>query len=376
MAATTEQIRFMTNNFITDLEDSDVTTLSTKTGYDKANVKNALRTKLWKSGGAFVVTASNNLIYLNDGSDKTATLTEGTYTYSTLATHVAEQLNAVSADWLCSYDFAGGTFKFTISCGSSATLRYSVTTTAAWDMLGFTGESDTTATSFVADEQRNHTSEYLQFDLGVGQEATFFAAITDAAEVFPLSSSATIKLYANNVDSWAAPALDVTLSRTKGGIFSWLDDLADTTYRYWRFEFIDRLNTVGPEGFHIGHVYIGDYTTLTNRNVGIGFTKYKADPSRPTESEGGQRYWRRRTKYLVFESLTISYLEPSDRANLEAIFDTVGLDTPFYVSFDPMLRISDAVNDLTGYFYFQSDPRFDHVIYDTFSMKFALKESL
>jgi hypothetical protein len=210
-----------------------------------------------------------------DGSDKTVTLTAGKYTYSTLATHVQTQLNASSSNWTVAYDYSGGTYRFTISRSSSATLRFSQTTSAAWDLLGFTLAADTAGTSFPAQEMRIHSAERYVIDLGLMQAPTFFGVISALSEAFNVSENATLKLYGDNVLydvssptlGWSSPALSVTLDRADAGILEHLDDQADVTYRYFCFEIVDRLNPVGPDGLKIGYIYLGDHTTLTTTSI-------------------------------------------------------------------------------------------------------------
>lgn len=97
--------------------------------------------------GFYNVNNNNNKIYFNDGSDQTATLTNGNYSASSLATEIQTQMNAASShSFTCTYSTA--TSKFTISDGTgNFSLKFATNTSAsARYLLGF-DESDTSATS-------------------------------------------------------------------------------------------------------------------------------------------------------------------------------------------------------------------------------------
>lgn len=364
-------VRFLDNNYA---EDATTTYSSQLTAYLFSNALNKFRSRIWKPAGNFTITSSNNSIYINDGSNKTITLTSGNYTYSTLASHIQTQLNTSSTLWTCTY--SSTTFKFTIAHTGSATLRFTQTTNAVWSTLGYLGSSDVAGTSWVADAQRNHTSEYITFDLTTNPEITAFCLIGPLEKIFTISPTATLKLYANNINDFTAPALTTTLSRTDGGIFQFMDDIADSAYRYWKFELIDLDNPLGPEGFEISHVYLGDYTTLTNRNISRGFQKSFIDNSESLESESGALFFNEKIKYLTLDNMDMIQLSKEDRATLENVFNINGKHTPFYISVDPRLEISNSIDELTRYVIFNQDFKLNHIISDRFNLSFSVREVL
>lgn len=372
---TNYRARFMANNFIDSTVSYTYSSQASAT-YAISNTLNQARSKAARFGGNFTVTALNNLIYINDGSNKTATLTAGNYTYATLATHVQTQLNAVSSLWTCTYDFSGGTFKFTIAHTGSATLRLTQTSTAAWDMLGYTGVADRTGTSFVADEQRNHTEEWIRYDFLLAQTVTFFAAVGRIDRAFGLSAGAVVRVQANNVDSWTAPTLDVTVTAGDRGLFRFFDDIADTAFRYWRFKIVDRLNTCGPTGFEVGHVYIGDYETFTTTNISTGYQRTRVDPSSSQESQSGVRYFLKRPTYRVFQSMSVEQIPDADRVVMESLYESVGQTTSFYFSLDPTLVLTSDLSDMTAYVNFASDLQISNVWRNYFMMNFELREAV
>lgn len=367
------RIRFMDNNFA-ELISSSITESSELSSFPFSNAINKFRSKVWKPSGHFLIeSAVNDKIYINDGTDRTITLTAATYTTpASLASHVQTQLNASSSGWTVSYSTT--TYKFTITRSSAGTLRYSQTTEAAWSTLGYTGSTDVIATSFVADEQRNHTSEFAVFDLGYAATITFFAAIGPLDEVFGISSAATIKLQANNLPQWSSPPLDLTLTRYDGGLFRFLDDQEDTGYRYWRFYYEDKYNPLGPEGISIGHIYLGDYTTFSNREVGHGYEKVINDPTNVSVSENGALYFDQKTKFSTFDGVSLEVLERDNKDYLETLFQAKGIHTPFYVSIDPLGNYTDSIDELTKYVVFADAPRFRHIYRDMFSTSLKLRE--
>ena len=371
--ARNHNIRFCDNNFA-ELISASVDYSSQLSTFPFSNAINKFRSKVWKPSGYFLITASSNdLIYINDGSNKTITLTAGEYATPVLmAAHIQTQLNASSSGWTVSY--SSTTFKFTISRSSSATLRFSVTTTSTWNDLGFMLSTDVIHTSWAAEEQRNHMYEFATFDMGYAATITFFAVIAPLDQVFPLSSSATIKLQANNLPQWTSPPLDLTISRLDGGLFRFLDDQDDTAYRYWRFYYQDKYNTLGSEGVQFGHIYVGDYTTFTDRGISHGYDKAIIDPSTVSVSESGAMYFDTKTKYSSFEGVELQILERDDKDFLETLFQTKGKHTPFYVSLDPLNQYTDYLDELTKYVVFEDSPKFKHIFRDMFSTTVRFRE--
>lgn len=385
--ATTDnyRIRFMENNFAR-LISASIEKTSELASFPVTNAVSNFRSRVWKPSGAFTVSdsaavtgvAPNNKIYINDGADKTITLTAAVYTTPALfATHVQTQLNASSSGWTVSYDSAGETYKFTISNSGSVTLKLSTTTDSAWDMMGFTLASDQTGTSFVAQEQRNHyPSERVTFDLGANTAMTAFMVIGPLDEIFSITSTTSVTLQASNLNQWENPPLEISLTPTDKGIFKFFDDISDTAYRFWRLVISDIASPHpdGPSGISIGNIYLGDYITLTNRNMKRGFERTDVDPSRVDESESGALHFDSKTKYRIISQASIQYLDRDDKDTLSSMFEKLGKTTPFYVSVDPRLCFTDELSELTLYVVFNDEPKLKHVFNDVFTMSFSLRE--
>lgn len=368
------RIRFCANNYA---EGATLTYSSQDSSYPLSNTQIQSRSKVGRFGGYFEITSENQNVYINDGSDKTVALTIGTYTYSTLASHVQTRLNASSSNWTCTYDFNGGTFKFTIDRSSGTeVLRFSQSTNAAWDTLGFTGLVDDNSGPFVADEPRNHTGEFLKWDFGTSRPIGFFAAIGKITKAFGLSSAANIYLMANSVDDFTNPPMNLTLSPHDRGIMRFQDDLDDYSYRYLKFGFDDRLNPCGPKGFEIGHVYAGDYETYTTTSVNRGFDKKTVDPSLVNETDAGALFFLKRPKYRTWQNMEIENVAASERRIIEDLYEDVGLSKSFYLSLDPTLTLSEELQELTVYGNFASDPRWRSVIRDVFTQSLEFREAV
>lgn len=366
-----KNVRFMNNNFL----ERSYTFSSEQASFPASNLINTSRSRIWKPAGNFEVKTSNNLIYINDGTNKTATLTVGSYTYATLAAHVQTKLNAVSSNWTCTYD-SSLTYKFTITRSSGTkVLRKSQTTNAAWDMLGYTGMNDITAAPFVADEQRNHSSEWFQCDLGVPQAATFCGLISGIDAIFTLSATATVKCRANNIDFWDSPPVDITIPVGQISAMSMLDDYVTAAYRFWRVEIIDRLNYIGPTGFEFAYFYVGDHQTVTLTNFSGGFTKELTDPSQLLQSENGALFFEKRPRYLTISNSGIQLLNGIERNDIEQLFYDVGVTQPFFISVDPGAEVTLSLEELTRFMIMTRPPTLDHVVRDYYNIAFDMREA-
>lgn len=373
MTARNPNVRFCQNNYAASTA-ATVTATSEVSGFEVDNMLDTYRYTKLLFQGAFIVSSSNKKIYINDGSDKTVTLTEATYASGTLmAAHIQTQLNASSTNWTCTY--SNTTYKFTIGRSSGTrSLRFTQTTDAAWSMLGYSQVADTdSGTGLTASNVRIHTSEKLTIDMGVAVPVAacfiIWAADTDAH----LSSLATVTLKGNNTNSFTSPAVSKTLTVENTGIFQFLDDLNDYTYRYWQIEIEDKTNPDGPQ-IAIHQLYMGDYVTTTSRNVNNGFQKRLIDPSEVSYSEGGTPYFRRYKRYYEFSNINYNYIEDTERADIEELFSVLGKTTPFFVSLDPLVGISSSLGELTKYVFIDDGGQTDHQLFNKYGINIKLRE--
>jgi hypothetical protein len=366
----------MDNNLAT-LSTGQITVSSELAAFPYTNAQNTFRSKIWKPSGRFTLTAANNLLYINDGSPKTITLTAGEYTTpDLLATHITTQLNASSSGWTVAYNYVAGEYRFSFAHASAHTLVLSTRTNSVWDTIGFTSTADETiSTRNFASDARVHTSESVLFDLGYNAPITFFSVINPLGETVPFSNSATIKLQANNINLFTAPPLDLTLTVSPGGLFKFLDDITDTGYRFWKFSFIDINSANGPSGFNISYIYLGTFTELS-RNISVGFQTQTVDPSTRSESENGALYFDEKVRYDRITNSSIGYLSRADRQTMQQLYFDYGSTTPFFFSIDPDLCISDELYEFTKYVIFDDAPTFQHINSDIFSMNMSFRELL
>ena len=369
-------MRIMENN-LAELATAAITYSSQLTGFPFSNAINKFRSKVAKFSGQFELTDDNRGIYFTDGTDKAIQFDAGSYkTPESLCTEIQTKLNASTSDWAVTYDRAGETYKFKIENVRDVKLKFSISAGTIWDTLGFTGSSDITAKIHIADEQRNHTSEYAVFDLGYNAPITFLGCIGPLDETFSVSDSAIVKLMGNNLNDFDTPALSVTLDITTDGIFSFIDLIySDTGYRYWKFEIIDKYNPAGPECLSIGHIYLGDHVDFETK-VDAGFGSSQVDPSSITESESGALYFDSKQKYSVFDGTSLSNLARSEKDKFKKLFNKVGKITPFYVSLDHDNDVSTTINEFTKYVVFQREPKLRHIIRDIFSVSLGFREVL
>lgn len=359
------RIRFANNNFV----GSALTSSTFNASYPAANIYNTRRGVFGRFRGNFIVSADENKIYINDGSDKTATLTSAEYTGTTLASHIQTQLNAVSTNWTCTYSTS--TYKFTIDRTAGAKiLRFSVTAQAVWDMLGYTVATDTSAL-ITSDESRIHHYEYVKLDLGVNQTIGFVGIIGPINEAFGLSESADVRIQGNNIDTWAAPATDIALTVGHTGAFA----TPDTAHRYWRLLIKDRGNAGGPDALKISYLSISTAITFEQTSISNGFDVSYVDNTTVFSSENGTKYFDTRPKYWALTG-QIQFVLGDERREVEQFIYDAGVSVPFFMSIDPKLMTFESHSEATKFVRFTQAPSLTHIIRDYFTTSLAVEEAV
>ena len=359
-----QKVRFMENNFSSMIKSYS----SQLSSSPASNVSTDHRARAWTPEGCFEVTTANQKLYVNDGTERAIDIPVGKYNITTL---VAQIKTSLGGTWSVSY--SSTTYKFTLSNTSSVTLRHTLTANSIWDTLGFTQTTDKTGTSFEAQESRRHTSEYIVWDLGVPTQIDFFAMLGLTNEEFTLSPTASIKLMADNVNAWDTPLYYKLLTPDVDGIMFFLDSNTYSKYRFWKLEIMDRLN---PQTIKIGNIYLGDYLSLSLRNVSSGFSKQLVDPSVESMSDIGSRYYDLKPKYFELSNLKVQFIDANDREKLEGFFLRHGKTKPFYISIDPTLKISRDIYENTRFVRFENPPQMTHVKTDTYTLSFKVREAL
>jgi hypothetical protein len=366
----------MDNNFA-DAASTTISASSYLTGFPASNIINTARTKYWKAGGNFEIHNDNNKFYINDGSPKTITLTNGSYTGEALAFEIDNKLNIASTGW--TFTYSDSTYMFTVN-HASATIVFSNSTDAVWDTIGFIGTSDEilSGSDLDSDEIRIHNLEYIDFDLSTSIfNVEFIALLGPLQEPIALSENSVVKLLADNIplSPDVTPLLSITLTRNDRGYFYFLDDIDDTNYRYWRITIEDPTNGNGPNSIAIGYVYLGDYITFASTNLAIGFGKQLIDTSSQSESESGRQFFNKRSPYNTLSGLQIMLPTRSERLTFEQFVYDFGISDPFFISLDPGTCISDDLYELTYFVNFSEIPSIDHKFLDYYDIQsFSVRE--
>lgn len=371
----TASLRFMVDNLLLTSFNS-LSVSSEQTAFPKRNLYTNFRSEVFKFKGRFQIISTNKKIYIYDGANKTIALTEGEYTYATLATEIQTKLNASSSNFTVTYDLASG--KFTISRTSVWTLRLSQLTDASWETLGWNTIIDLVAPlvsvtyDLTSDERRNHwPSEFIKFDAGLNAQSGFVALVGNLAKDFTISQSATITLKGNTIDDYTTPIISETLPITDLGSFKFFEK---AVCRFFKIEITDYLNPLGAEGIEVGNLYIGDWVNFEDRGIDSGFQYTLVDPSIIEATDNGQLYSDVKTLYKSFGGLSIGFLNIANRDFLNDIARRYGTRKPFYLCFDPLLNLSSDLSDLTVFCKFVSVPVYGHVVHNLFSTQFQIDE--
>lgn len=214
------------------------------------------------------------------------------------------------------------------------------------------------------------SAQWILVDLGVPYAASFVALVPQLGDKFPVSQGGQVRIQADNFNTasvWASPSLDLTMSHSDLGAFRFQDDQTGSyAYRYWRYYIDDSFANVGS----IAHAYVGDYLTITTRNIVNGFVAGTVDPSIVQDSDSGSSFYvSEKTRYQMLTGGNVLWIPRSQRQDLQQFVHDVGICTPFYISIDPTLVVSDSIDEWTRRVRFNGQtPAFPHFKGDVFSM--------
>lgn len=217
--------------------------------FPASNLRNFLRSKVWRTTGTYVIVAgANDKLNFEDvaATELTATLTAGTFTATTLAAEIKTQMEAVGVN---TYTITfGSDGRWTIATsGGFLTLLWAGTdaATSVGPSIGWVSGSldDTGSTSYQSPSIAIHTSEFIDIDLNTSEEIDSFGMFWDPNLGSTFSTEATFQLQASATPVFTSPPVDVTLSFN--------DDLesithyftSDQEFRFWRVTFTDPRNT-------------------------------------------------------------------------------------------------------------------------------------
>lgn len=376
-------VRIFNENYL-DLDlVSNLTFSSEQTAFPVVNALNLnRRSKVWRSNGYWEITADNNTIIFRETTavDLTATVAVGEYASSAaLYTAIKTALeDAGASTYTVSSDTS--TLKVKIvsnGLGGGGILEIDWTSSTMAEILGFsTTEEDTGALTYLADELRISTGEWIQFDFGISTLPTAFALIGARNRPIRISPSATIKLQANETNVWETGTIntELTLAYNSSVIASINSDgLWSEALRYARILIEDFSN---PEGYiEIGALFLGVFFEGTRGQVQFPFQAQFIDNSRTSFSEGGQTFSDIREKSELFR-IQWAGLTVAEKEEIDALWDDLGASNPFFVQFDSNQVFSSDVSKMVRYVKFTEPPSYELVSPGNFSCNMSLREEL
>lgn len=380
-------IKILNENFLDLTLLANATVSSEQSSFPATNLYNAQRrSKVWRSAGYFSVTSSNNTFVFRETAltDLTATVTVADYNSDT--TFFAAIKSALETTGASTYtverDTTTDKIKITSNgSGGGGIFELIWTDVSSSGFAGITGfdtsTDDTGALNYTADELKLHTEEWVKWDFGISTNPQAFIMIGARNAPLKVSSTATIKLQANETDVWTSPSYEQTLTYDES-VISLFKAAADTglhtqALRFWRLQIIDQDN---PEGHvEVGGLFLGDEFTAARGAVQFPLSSSWVDRSATVFSEGGQTFSDIREKTESFR-LNWFGLNIADRESFDEIFDDVGTSRPFFISLDPNAVYSTSVALFIRYVKFESAPTWRLESPGNFSSTFTLREEL
>lgn len=360
------------------VDDVDLTISSVNSLFPVSNLERFFRSKICRSNqyGNFVISTTNNKIdfrEVNAGPQLTATLVSGTYTATTLAAQIKTQMEAVSVDTF-TITYSTTTGKWTIgTSGAFLSLLNGTGTNAANSALGscgFDALDHTGSISYLGASIAIHTEEWVSLDLQTIEDIDTFAMIFDPSFGVKLSNMAVVTVQGNATNTWASPAVSVTVAiddNNDSATYFW-----DTTqsYRYWRVKIVDPKNTnlyIEWPKMWLGH------SLDISRNASAGISLGYEDTSKVSQTDYGHIY---ADVFPIKKTLDFD-LRYLDNAQTEEIFKSfirVGKVSPVFVSIDSFEAVYDK-DRLSIYGRYQSKMSGRHIVRDLMDFPLSIEES-
>lgn len=375
-------VRLMNDNFVDTELVSHLTKSSEQAAFPVLNVFNKQRrSKVWRSNGYWVITASNQTIVFQETNavDLTALVATGTYTSTTslLAAIKAALEVAGASTYTVSVDTSTLKIKI-VSNGAGGGGILSIVWTSSTAMATLLGydplTNDTGSLTYLADVLRIHQDEWIQWDFGMSNNPKAFILIGARNDAIKISPSATLLLQGNETSNWTTPNTSITLTYGDSVISEFnTAGLFNEAMRYARLKITDLDNPLGY--VEIGAIYLGDVYESTRGQVQFPFQGSFIDRSETSFSEGGQTFSDIREKS---ESFSINWfgLTYAEKEVIETLFNEFGTSIPFFISFDPMGNFSSQDNYYVRYVKFESEPNYELVSPNNFQLSMTLREEL
>lgn len=297
------------------------------------------RTKPWRTAGYWKIEAGANVIIFREtvGVDITATIAPGEYDTLGLAFVLKAALEATGVAIYTVTHVNTTRWKFESDLSSGATvfqLRFDSVLSTMGDALGFDSVAYTGNDNYLADDVRIHTEEFLLMDFGIPTNPKAFCLVGDRNQPLRISPTATIKLQAALTNSWAVPAMEITIPYADAALGLWdFEGLADVEpgYRYWRFSIIDRDN---PRGYlEFGAGFLGDMITCTRGCAVFPLQLRGRDRSTIVVAEGGQVYGLKKPKTMGI-GLRFAALLKQEAEDFWEHWETKGLTDNWFLILD------------------------------------------
>lgn len=367
-------IKFLTNNFIENYANFYYS--SQNASYPALNINDPFRSKVWRSNtGNFEVNFANDKLVINDGTDKTVSITRQSYSSGALlATELQTRLNAASSNFTVVYTSA--TNKFTISRTTSFSILWTNSTTSCADLFGYyDGADDTGGSSYEADEARIcYPSEWFKFDFGLTRNPKAVCIIDNLEEKIKIQPSVTAKLQGAFSNSWNAP-FEVDLPYN-ADIIAKIDmnGLLPSACRWARLYLPDLTNPLGY--VQLGKIYIGDAFEIESSNVQREFMESAQDLTTSDRAIDGELYFDTRPTFSKFSSINIALCNKDDVDLIKSIWDQHRTYKPFFVSIDSDAVATNDISEWTKYVRFVGPPEYQTVTSKIWNVNFGLEELL
>jgi len=206
------------------------------------------------------------------------------------------------------------------------------------------------------------TSVRIVHDAGLGNTANPSMITINAHNI---TNGATIKIEANDSDSWGSPSFSQNITYNDLCIVKFF---IGSAYRYWSIYIDDSENTDGY--IKIGHSFLGDYLQLDFK-VGNDFSIFIQENSKKTVSPTGQVYGHNSGEWLKGYNLNLEWISNDEKDNLLIMYNNVRNYKPFYFVID-----EDYINDLPVlYCTIDNSPEFKHIAGYNWTVSYNLLEA-
>lgn len=351
---------------------------SEQANFPATNAGREFRSKVWRSNGYYVVTASNNKVNFREtslGPELTATVAVGNYTLSAFLLAIKSAMDSATVNtrtYTVTRSATSG--RFTITGSTYLELLFSTGTDAATSIrtiAGFGINDYTGATTYTGPTAAWHTEEGLVIDLQSAEEIDTFAVLFDFRAGIKLSDAALIYIQGSATDSWTSPGYSqaVTIDNTWPGITLFLDTPQE--FRFWRVKVVDPQNAFGY--VELGTVVLGKYLSLA-RCPDNGFDLTWDDGTKTQANDYGNTY---ADVYPQIKEMSFNFniLTYDQQKILEGIYRRLGNQKPVFVSLDPGEDMFDKDH---FYIYGRMSDKFTskHIVKSYFSSGIKIRESL